>query len=65
MFNILLNGTLSCINDHNETTNNQTFFCSECISEYLGLNSYYKSISDVNDKIGVCMDIVDLVSILV
>lgn len=62
MFNILLNGTLSCINDHNETTNNQTFFCSECISEYLGLNSYYKSISDVNDKIGVCMDIVDLMN---
>lgn len=32
------------------------------MTKYVKLNSYYISISNENEKIGVCMDIVDTVS---
>lgn len=36
--------------------------CSICMDKYVTLNKYFLSISNENEKIGVCMDIVDLVS---
>ncbi|KAF2895387.1 hypothetical protein ILUMI_10782 [Ignelater luminosus] len=38
---------------------NDTILCSVCMNAYVKLNSYYLSISNENEKIGVCMDIVD------
>lgn len=40
---------------------NETTMCSLCITSYNALNNYYYSISNENEKIGVCMDIVDQV----
>uniref|UniRef100_A0A6P7GW24 Osteopetrosis-associated transmembrane protein 1 n=1 Tax=Diabrotica virgifera virgifera TaxID=50390 RepID=A0A6P7GW24_DIAVI len=36
--------------------------CSTCMNDYVKLDHYYKSISNINDKIGMCMDIVDLMN---
>jgi hypothetical protein len=33
------------------------------MEDYLNLDNYYTSISNENEKIGVCMDIVDVVKI--
>lgn len=42
---------------------NETTMCPACMEDYTDLNNYYYSISNENEKIGVCMDIVDVVSI--
>lgn len=36
--------------------------CSICMDKYVTLNKYFLSISNENEKIGVCMDIVDLMN---
>lgn len=56
-FNIRYYALKECIN----STSNKTV-CTDCMDDYLHLNVYYQSISNVNDKIGVCMDMVDLMN---
>lgn len=46
----------------NCTSNYVDDFCSGCMKDYVKLDNYYKTISNINEKIGVCMDIVDIVS---
>jgi hypothetical protein len=47
----------------NQRTINDTTICKTCMEDYLNLDNYYTSISNENEKIGVCMDIVDVVKI--
>lgn len=58
-FNKLFANLSSCIN---ETDVNSTNVCSKCFDEYKNLDNYYRSITDENEKIGVCMDIVDVMN---
>lgn len=54
---------MTCIIQHNPTSNNTEEVCEKCMMSYLSLDEYYKSLS--SDSIGVfsiCMDIVDSVS---
>lgn len=44
---------------------NETTMCSACMDSYVELNDFYYSISNENEKIGVCMDIVDQVIVLI
>lgn len=48
-----------------ENTTEDSDFCSICMDKYATLNKYFLSISNENEKIGVCMDIVDLVSLYI
>ncbi|KAL1491304.1 hypothetical protein ABEB36_011921 [Hypothenemus hampei] len=52
-FSSLYNDFYKCLNN---TSDNQ---CSECSLKYDALQNYFFSISNENEKIGVCMDIVD------
>nr|XP_022903279.1 uncharacterized protein LOC111415691 [Onthophagus taurus] len=52
----LYNRTQKCIGKYPKT------MCDFCMDPYLKLNNYYYSISNENDKIGMCMDIVDLMN---
>lgn len=47
----------------NKSSVNETTMCPLCMDSYVELNDYYNSISNENEKIGVCMDIVDQVSL--
>lgn len=58
-FNKYYSTLMECVNG---TYINDTTLCKTCMDNYLDLNNYYISISNENEKIGVCMDIVDLVS---
>lgn len=58
-FNNLFENLTTCIN---RTDVNDTALCSICLDDYNNLNDYYISISNENEKIGVCMDIVDMVN---
>lgn len=58
-FNELFKNLTSCIN---RTDVNETTLCPICIDTYNKLNDYYISISNENEKIGVCMDIVDVMN---
>lgn len=42
--------------------NKQEDLCPSCMNDYLTLSEYYTKISDVNEKISFCIDIVDIVS---
>lgn len=69
------NGTLTptisketkIFNDHFQKYNkclhyvSENDICKMCLNNYTQLYNYYASISNENEKIGVCMDIVDLV----
>lgn len=57
-FNKLLDDLKQCIN---RSDVNMTTMCAKCLDTYVVMSSYYDSISNENEKIGVCMDIVDLV----
>jgi hypothetical protein len=46
----------------NQRTINDTTICKTCMEDYLNLDNYYTSISNENEKIGVCMDIVDVMN---
>lgn len=35
--------------------------CPTCMNDYVILNNYFTQISNVNEKISYCMDIVDIV----
>lgn len=37
--------------------------CPSCMDNYNALSNYYTKISNVNERIGYCIDIVDVVSI--
>lgn len=39
--------------------------CTKCMDTYEKLQNYFLSISNENERIGVCMDIVDLVKVAV
>ncbi|KAK9879777.1 hypothetical protein WA026_006841 [Henosepilachna vigintioctopunctata] len=41
---------------------NSSNLCPVCLEKYTTLNNYYTSISNENEKIGVCMDIVDIMN---
>ncbi|XP_017784680.1 PREDICTED: osteopetrosis-associated transmembrane protein 1 isoform X2 [Nicrophorus vespilloides] len=58
-FNILLNDTSNCMQ---ATYQDENIMCFTCMDVYLALNEYYISISNINEKIGMCMDIVDLMN---
>lgn len=49
-------------NFNNCITTNSSNICSKCMEYYTDLQSYYVSISNENEKIGVCMDIVDVMN---
>ncbi|XP_044752391.1 osteopetrosis-associated transmembrane protein 1 [Coccinella septempunctata] len=51
---------VKCING--TQTNSSKEICQKCLQNYMYLNSFYVSISNENDKIGVCMDIVDIMN---
>lgn len=36
--------------------------CPTCMKYYVQLDHYFRSVSDINDKIGVCMDLVDVMN---
>lgn len=38
--------------------------CSKCLKDYNILHNYFTSISDTNERISYCMDVVDIVSFL-
>lgn len=59
-FNEYFDNLMTCVN--RTDINNETL-CPSCMSDYIKLNEYYLSISNENEKIGVCMDIVDVVSV--
>lgn len=40
---------------------NQEELCPFCMQDYTTLSSYYTKISDVNEKISYCIDMVDIV----
>lgn len=42
------------------TVENQ--LCHNCMDYYVALDTYYKQISNINEEIGSCIDIVDIVS---
>lgn len=44
-----------------ESIRNGTGICKNCMDVYIELSDYYESISDENEEIAMCMDIVDLV----
>lgn len=52
---------MTCVN--RTDVNNETL-CPDCMKDYDKLNDYYKSISNEDEKIGVCMDIVDVVNLI-
>lgn len=54
------NETMNCINTTG-LQSNITSVCNNCMQKYITLDEYYQSISNENEQIGVCMDIVDLV----
>lgn len=41
---------------------NSDDLCSQCLKDYDVLHNYFNQISDINEKISYCMDIVDIVS---
>lgn len=58
-FNELYAVLMECINGSNV---NETTMCPKCMDYYVNLSGFYNTISNENEKIGMCMDIVDLVS---
>ncbi|XP_044268409.1 osteopetrosis-associated transmembrane protein 1-like [Tribolium madens] len=57
-FNKYYETFMQCINH----SVNDTTLCPTCIKDYLDLDNYYRSISNENEKIGGCMDMVDLIN---
>ncbi|XP_049822003.1 osteopetrosis-associated transmembrane protein 1 isoform X2 [Aethina tumida] len=55
------NETMNCINTTG-LQSNITSVCNNCMQKYITLDEYYQSISNENEQIGVCMDIVDLMN---
>ncbi|CAG9859158.1 unnamed protein product [Phyllotreta striolata] len=55
-FHMYYNTFMNC------TTQHENKVCTECMKNYTTLDTYYKSISNINEKIGVCMDIVDIMN---
>ncbi|XP_045472844.1 osteopetrosis-associated transmembrane protein 1 [Harmonia axyridis] len=51
---------VKCINGTHR--NNSEEICHDCSNNYEQLNTFYISISNENEKIGVCMDIVDIMN---
>ncbi|KAK5646543.1 hypothetical protein RI129_005007 [Pyrocoelia pectoralis] len=58
-FNDLFNKLSSCINSSEV---NVTTVCEKCSKQYDELNKYYIGISNENERIGMCMDIVDVMN---
>lgn len=58
-FNDLFNKLKSCINSSEV---NVTTVCEKCSRQYDELNKYYIGISNENERIGMCMDIVDVMN---
>lgn len=56
-FQLLHNKFLNCVNNANEED-----LCPSCMEKYVTLNDYFTKISDINEKISYCIDIVDVVS---
>ncbi|KAJ3654835.1 hypothetical protein Zmor_013993 [Zophobas morio] len=50
---------MHCVDTHD---NNDTILCPKCIKDYIKMNDYFSSFSNENEKIGTCMDIVDLMN---
>ncbi|XP_057653096.1 osteopetrosis-associated transmembrane protein 1 [Diorhabda carinulata] len=55
-FGEYFNNFINCVNKTKDD------LCSVCMKYYVQLDHYFRSVSDVNDKIGVCMDIVDVMN---
>ncbi|CAH1117921.1 unnamed protein product [Phaedon cochleariae] len=49
---------MSCVND----TKDADTLCPDCMNNYILLRDYYSSISKYNEKIGLCMDLVDIMN---
>ncbi|KAG5897511.1 hypothetical protein JTB14_030009 [Gonioctena quinquepunctata] len=47
-----------CVN----RTQEMDLLCKNCMKQYEVLNNYYSSISKFNEKIGLCMDLVDIMN---
>lgn len=60
MFDSLYQKTQECINDY--FYYNVSEMCKTCMDTYMKLSDFYKSISNENENIGMCMDIVDLMN---
>ncbi|KAF5294162.1 hypothetical protein FQR65_LT10873 [Abscondita terminalis] len=58
-FNNIFTNLTVCLN---RTDVNSSNVCSACFDDYNKLDKYYRSITDENEKIGVCMDIVDVMN---
>ncbi|KAL3281235.1 hypothetical protein HHI36_004449 [Cryptolaemus montrouzieri] len=59
-FDVYYMDLLKCVNYTNGSIPEK--LCSVCLDDYTTLNNYYASISNENEKIGVCMDIVDMMN---
>lgn len=59
-FEELHSSLMTCLN---ASGINATTMCTLCMDSYEQLNNFYYSISNENEKIGVCMDIVDQVMV--
>ncbi|KRT83243.1 hypothetical protein AMK59_3808, partial [Oryctes borbonicus] len=56
----LYKNVVSCID--RKSTQNDTGICRTCLDLYMELSDYYNSVSDINEEIANCMDIVDLMN---
>ncbi|GJQ86183.1 hypothetical protein Trydic_g12453 [Trypoxylus dichotomus] len=56
----LYKNVASCI--EGEAPQNSTQMCQKCLDVYMELSNYYDSVSDINEEIANCMDIVDLMN---
>ncbi|CAH1997444.1 unnamed protein product [Acanthoscelides obtectus] len=56
-FIVYYNHFMNCINKSKIEE-----LCLQCMGDYITLDSYYAKISNINDNIGMCMDIVDLMN---
>lgn len=63
IFNDHYSETWNCINTTVGTNEGEKFkYCTNCLQSYLKLNDYYYNISNINENIASCMDMVDLMN---